>query len=192
MDVDWDFFINFPEDTILPTNFFIESNEKSVLKDIITPSKSPEYFFNELEENKEALNTSGNYEARKIINQDLHCLCNSNKNNCEWHCNFFLPKTENRIKCTILVDTYNHELDPIQIAHLNARYRHFNDKMISLLNNFLEKIIQDPGWKVFVQHSVLNDNTYKTNKYNMYLSVFMIKNNYGKFQNVANALIEMK
>ncbi|CAB4384964.1 unnamed protein product [Rhizophagus irregularis] len=28
------------------------------------------------------------------------------------------------------------------------------------------------------------------NKYNMYLSVFMIKDNYGKFHNVANALIE--
>ncbi|PKK75070.1 hypothetical protein RhiirC2_708387 [Rhizophagus irregularis] len=51
MDVDWDFFINFSEDTILPTNFFIESNEKSVLEDIITPFKSPEYFFNKLEEN---------------------------------------------------------------------------------------------------------------------------------------------
>ena len=37
---------------------------------------------------------------------------------------------------------------------------------------------------------VLNDNTCKTNKYNMYLSVFMIKDNYGKFRNVANALVE--
>ena len=37
---------------------------------------------------------------------------------------------------------------------------------------------------------VLNDNTCKTNKYNMYLSVFMIKDNYGKFRNIANALIE--
>src|SRR5215469_16099929 len=37
---------------------------------------------------------------------------------------------------------------------------------------------------------VLNDNTCKTNKYNMYLSVFMVKDNYGKFRNVANALIE--
>lgn len=50
MDINWDFFINFPEDTILPTNFFIESNEKSMFEDIITPPKSPEYFFNELEE----------------------------------------------------------------------------------------------------------------------------------------------
>ena len=39
---------------------------------------------------------------------------------------------------------------------------------------------------------VLNDNTCKTNKYNMYLSVFMIKDNYGRFQNVANALVEDK
>ena len=37
---------------------------------------------------------------------------------------------------------------------------------------------------------VLNDNTCKTNKYNMYLSVFMIKDNYGRFRNVANALVE--
>jgi len=86
----------------------------------------------------------------------------------------------------------------------------------SLLNVLLEKIIQDPNWKIFVRHSgnerrlsgifwmspsqqdlyrqfhdvVLNDNTCKTNKYNMYLSVFMIRDNYGKFRNVANALIE--
>ena len=37
---------------------------------------------------------------------------------------------------------------------------------------------------------VLNDNTCKTNKYNMYLSVFMIKVNYGRFRNIANALVE--
>ena len=37
---------------------------------------------------------------------------------------------------------------------------------------------------------VLNDNTCKTNKYNMYLSVFMVKDNYGKFRNIANALAE--
>ncbi|CAG8826823.1 18732_t:CDS:2, partial [Gigaspora margarita] len=36
---------------------------------------------------------------------------------------------------------------------------------------------------------VLNDNTCKTNKYNMYLSVFMIKDNYGRFKNIANALV---
>ena len=39
---------------------------------------------------------------------------------------------------------------------------------------------------------VLNDNTCKTNKFNMYLSVFMVKNNYGRFRNVANALVEDK
>src|SRR3954470_21782196 len=37
---------------------------------------------------------------------------------------------------------------------------------------------------------VLNDNTCKTNKYNMYLSVFLVKDNYGRFRNIANALVE--
>ena len=37
---------------------------------------------------------------------------------------------------------------------------------------------------------VLNDNTCKTNKYNMYLSIFMIKDNYGRFRNIANVLVE--
>src|SRR6185436_5250057 len=86
----------------------------------------------------------------------------------------------------------------------------------SLLNSLFEKMTEDSRWKVFVRHSgnerrlsgvfwmspiqqdlyqqfhdvVLNDNTCKTNKYNMYLSVFMIRDNYGKFRNVANALIE--
>ena len=50
MEVDWDFYLTFPEDTILPTNFFAESNENSVLENIITPPKSPENFFNEPEE----------------------------------------------------------------------------------------------------------------------------------------------
>ena len=39
---------------------------------------------------------------------------------------------------------------------------------------------------------VLNDNTCKTNKYNMYLSMFMVKDNYGRFRNVANALVDNK
>ena len=86
----------------------------------------------------------------------------------------------------------------------------------SLLNALFEKMIEDPRWKVFVRHSgserhlsgifwmsplqidlyqqfhdvVLSDNTCKTNKYNMYLSVFMIKDNYGKFRNIANALVK--
>jgi hypothetical protein len=84
------------------------------------------------------------------------------------------------------------------------------------LDVLFEKISQDPRWKVFIRHSgnecrlsgifwmspsqqdlyqrfndvVLNDNTCKTNKYNMYLSVFMVKDNYGRFRNVANALVE--
>jgi hypothetical protein len=87
---------------------------------------------------------------------------------------------------------------------------------VLFLNVLLEKMIQDPHWKVFIQHSgnechlsgifwmspsqqelyqrfsdvVLNDNTCKTNKYNMYLSVFIVKDNYGRFRNVANALVE--
>ena len=93
-----------------------------------------------------------------------------------------------------------------------------NEKLDSVLflNVLLEKMTQDPRWKVFIRHSgnefhlsgifwmspsqqelyqqfsdvVLNDNTCKTNKYNMYLSVFMIKDNYGRFRNVANALVE--
>lgn len=86
----------------------------------------------------------------------------------------------------------------------------------SLLNSLFEKMTEDPDWKVFVRHSgnerhlsgifwmspsqqdlyhrfhdvLLNDNTCKTNKYNMYLSVFIIRDNYGKFRNVANALVE--
>lgn len=85
-----------------------------------------------------------------------------------------------------------------------------------LLDVLFEKISQDPRWKVFIRHAgkerrlsgifwmspsqqelyqrfsdvVLNDNTCKTNKYNMYLSVFLIRDNYGRFRNVANALVE--
>lgn len=45
---------------------------------------------------------SGIYEARKVIDQ--------NKSSCAWHCNFTLPKSENQIRCTTLVDVHNHEL----------------------------------------------------------------------------------
>ncbi|CAG8542181.1 3126_t:CDS:2, partial [Scutellospora calospora] len=37
---------------------------------------------------------------------------------------------------------------------------------------------------------VLNDNTCKTNKYNMYLSVFMIRDNSRRFRNMMNTLVE--
>ena len=213
--------------------------------------------------------SSGTYEARKGIDQNLHRQRNTNKCNCEWHCNFTFPKTAHQIKCTTLKDEHSHELIPNQIAHTIARYRRFNSNMIqdlefftnckvapivqleilkkkypehvfhkqdvynaiyrlqkdckdesldssSLLEIFFEKITQDLRWKVFVRHTgkerrlsgifwmspsqqelyqrfydvVLNDNTCKTNKYNMYLSVFMIKDNYGKFRNVANALVD--
>ena len=202
---------------------------------------------------------SGKYLGRKNIDQNSHRIRNSNKSDCKWHCNFKLPKTEQTIRCTTLVNVHNHELIPGQIEHLNSRYRQFSDDMMqdlrfftdcnvapitqleilkkkypnhvfhkqdvynaiyklhekcdeildsgSLLNVLLEKIIQDPNWKIFVRHSgnerrlsgifwmspsqqdlyrqfhdvVLNDNTCKTNKYNMYLSKFMVKDNCGKF-----------
>ncbi|CAB4438507.1 unnamed protein product [Rhizophagus irregularis] len=143
-----------------------------------------------------------------------------------WHCNFTLQKLENWVKCITLEDIHNHELISTDIPHLNDVYNSIyrlcknNEKenldTTSFLNIFLEKIIEDPHWKIFVRHSgnkrrlsgifwmsssqhelyqqfhdvVLNDNTCKTNKYNMYLSVFMIKDNYGKFRNVANAFVE--
>jgi len=79
------------------------------------------------------------------------------------------------------------------------------------------KMSQDSHWKVYIWHFgneyrlsgifyleipsqqelyqrffnvVLNDNTCKTNKFNMYLSVFMVKDKYGRFQNIANVLVE--
>ncbi|CAB5166758.1 unnamed protein product [Rhizophagus irregularis] len=59
-----------------------------------------------------------------------------------------------------------------------------------LLNVLFEKMTEDSNWKDLYQRFndvVLNDNTCKTNKYNMYLNVFMVRDNYEKFQNVANA-----
>ena len=76
---------------------------------------------------------------------------------------------------------------------------------VLFLNVLFEKMTHDPRWKVFIRHSgnechlsgifwmapsqqelyqrfsdvVLSDNTCKTNKYNIYLSVLMIKDNYG-------------
>jgi hypothetical protein len=213
--------------------------------------------------------SSGAYEAQKTIDHTLHRLRGTIKTNCEWHCNFTFPKTADKVKCTTLKGTHNHEINPAQVVHIIARYRRLSGDMIqdlkffmdckvapitqleilkkkypehifhkqdvynaiyklrqsnktekldttSLLDILFEKISQDPRWKVFIRHAgnerrlagifwmspsqielyqrfsdvVLNDNTCKTNKYNMYLSVFMIKDNYGRFRNVANALVE--
>jgi hypothetical protein len=103
-------------------------------------------------------------------------------------------------------------------AIYKLRQNNKNEKpdIILLLDSLFEKISQDPQWKVFIWHAgsekrlsgifwislsqqelyqrffdvLLNDNTCKTNKYNMYLSVFMVKDNCGKFRNVANAFVE--
>jgi hypothetical protein len=106
-------------------------------------------------------------------------------------------------------DIYN------SIYKLHEKYSEETDSGL-LLNSLFEKMTEDPCWKVFIRHSgnerrlsgifwmspsqqdlyqkfhdvILNDNTCKTNKYNMYLSVFMIRDNYGKFRNVVNALVE--
>jgi hypothetical protein len=97
-------------------------------------------------------------------------------------------------------DIYN------SIYKLREKYSEETDSGL-LLNSLFEKMTEDPCWKVFIRHSgnerrlsgifwmspsqqdlyqkfhdvILNDNTCKTNKYNMYLSVFMIRDNYGKF-----------
>ncbi|CAB4408931.1 unnamed protein product [Rhizophagus irregularis] len=51
MELNWDFFLNFPKDAIFPKNFFKENNKNTVLEDIITPPESPENFYIEINEN---------------------------------------------------------------------------------------------------------------------------------------------
>src|ERR1051325_1394546 len=80
--------------------------------------------------------SSGTYEARKGIDQNLHRQRNTNKCNCEWHCNFTFPKTAHQIKCTTLKDEHSHELNPNQVVHTIARYRHFNSDMVRDLEFF--------------------------------------------------------
>ncbi|CAG8652766.1 7090_t:CDS:2 [Funneliformis caledonium] len=123
MEVDWDFFLNFPDGTILPTNFFAENNESNTLKDIITPPKSPVHFF---------------------------------------------------------------ELEEIPIELPSQSPNNFND--ITYQYNFCVGDSFD-DW-ISAMSIVYQDVTFSANKYNMYLSVFMIKDNYGKFRNVVNALVE--
>ncbi|CAG8651765.1 11622_t:CDS:2, partial [Scutellospora calospora] len=171
--------------------------------------------------------SSGTYEARKVIDQNLHCLRGTTKTSCEWHCNFSFPKTTQQIKCTTLKDMHNHPVNPVQISDVIARYRRFNNEMIqdieffldckvapitqleilkkkhphhvfhkqdiyniihklrqnddersdsvSLLDSLFEKMSSDPCWKVFIRHSG-NERR--------------LSDNYGRFRNVANALVE--
>jgi hypothetical protein len=81
---------------------------------------------------------SGNYEAQKIINQKLHRLRGTIKTNCECHVNFIFPKFAHQVKCTTLMDVYNHEINPAQITHVIARYRHFSNEMMQNLKFFLD------------------------------------------------------
>ncbi|CAG8534739.1 20068_t:CDS:2 [Gigaspora rosea] len=67
--------------------------------------------------------SSGIYISRKIIDQNSHRVRGTIKTNCEWHCNFTLPKTTHQIRCTTLKDTHNHKINPAQISDVIARYR---------------------------------------------------------------------
>ncbi|CAG8845476.1 25575_t:CDS:2, partial [Gigaspora margarita] len=149
--------------------------------------------------------STGTYESRKGIT----------KTDCEWHCNFTFPKTAHKVKCTTLKNIHNHKINPAQICDIIARYQHFNKEMmqdikffsdyiynaiyklhknindrldsVSFLDTLFEKMSQDLSRKHFLD-IVLNDNMCKTNKFSMYLSIFMVKDNHEKFWNVANTL----
>ncbi|GBC13105.1 hypothetical protein GLOIN_2v1812649 [Rhizophagus irregularis DAOM 181602=DAOM 197198] len=299
MKLDWESFINFLKDIedvfTPPPNFFIESGVNCDIEDtIISPNDN---VFIELEvepinpviDNTNTFNYSNNNSNFPIYQYNLHigdmfddwmsvdkfmynyCLERGfgyqiYRNNKDINDHSIIRHKS--FRCS-LNDSHNHELNSAQIAHLNARYRQFNDDMMQdlafftdckvapivqleilkkkypehvfhkqdvynsiyklhgnnkdenldsglLLNVLFEKMTEDSNWKVFVRHSgnerrlsgifwmspfqqdlyqrfhdvVLNDNTCKTNKYNMYLSVFMVRDNYGKFRNVANALMD--
>ncbi|CAB5301718.1 unnamed protein product [Rhizophagus irregularis] len=233
-------FINFPKDIedvfTPPPNFFIKSDVNCDIEDtIIFPNDN---VFIELE--VESINPV-------IDNTNTFNYFNNNSNFPIYQYNLHIGDMFNNWmfidKCTTLINTHNYELNSAQIAHLNARYRQFNDNMMQdlafftdckvvpivqleilkkkypehvfhkqdvynsiyklhennkdenldsglLLNVLFEKMTEDSNWKDLYQRFndvVLNDNTCKTNKYNMYLNVFMVRDNYEKFQNVANA-----
>ncbi|PKK75758.1 hypothetical protein RhiirC2_707888 [Rhizophagus irregularis] len=129
---DWEFVDKFINAYCLERGFGyqIYRNDKDLNNHIITRRKS---FHCSLD---------GNYKTRKTINQNLWAairiaeLWATNRNS--------TPKSailQNlKIICepilTTLVDLHNHELNPTQIAHLNARYRQFNENMIQDLSFF--------------------------------------------------------
>src|SRR5581483_6426137 len=82
--------------------------------------------------------SSGSYEPQKIMDQKLHRLRGTIKTNCEWHVNFTFPKSAHQIGCTTLKDVHNHEVNPAQISHIIARYRHLNSEMIQDLKFFMD------------------------------------------------------
>ncbi|EXX68572.1 hypothetical protein RirG_103920 [Rhizophagus irregularis DAOM 197198w] len=82
--------------------------------------------------------SSGCYEARKVVDHTLHRLCGTIKTNCEWYCNFTFSKSAQHVKCTILKDVHNHEINPAQVSHVIARYRRFSEEMIQDLKFFMD------------------------------------------------------
>ncbi|CAB5391682.1 unnamed protein product [Rhizophagus irregularis] len=155
MEIDWESFINFPKDikeVFMP--FFTESFE-SLNVENSEVAKSAEIVIGELE--------------------DIIMSPNNSFIGCEWHCNFKLPKTEQQIRCTTLVNLHNHELNPTQIAHLNnARYRQFNENMIQDLSFFtgcnvapitqLEILKKKYPQHIFYKQDVYNAIYYSLNK----------------------------
>ncbi|CAG8662539.1 13577_t:CDS:10 [Gigaspora margarita] len=158
--------------------------------------------------------SSGIYAPKKVIDQNSHrirvkCTTLVNTHNYEINptqiCN--IVARYRRLSKEMIQDIkFYLEYKVAPIAQLEMLKKNDRLDSISFLDILFEKMFQNPCWKVFIRHSdteyrllelyrrfsdvVLNNNTYKTNKYNMYLSVFMIKDNYGKFRNVANALVE--
>ncbi|CAB5184916.1 unnamed protein product [Rhizophagus irregularis] len=151
--------------------------------------------------------SSGNYEPRKLMDQKLHRL-----HDCK-----VAPITQLEILKKKYPEHVFHKQD-VYNAIYKLRQSNRDEKLDSVLflNVLLEKMIQDPRLKIYIRHSgnecrlsgifwmspsqqelyqrfsdvVLNDNTCKTNKYNMYLSVLIVKDNYERFRNIANALVE--
>ncbi|CAG8857374.1 19641_t:CDS:1, partial [Gigaspora margarita] len=82
--------------------------------------------------------SSGIYEPRKVIDQNLHHIRGTTKTNCEWYCTFTLSKTVYQVKCTTLNDIHNYEVNSAQIVDIIARYRRFSEKMIQDIKFFLD------------------------------------------------------
>ncbi|CAB5216371.1 unnamed protein product [Rhizophagus irregularis] len=111
-----------------------------------------------------------NYEAQKIIDQKSHRLCGTIKTNCEWHyCKVAPIVTLEMLKKKYPQHVF-HKQDVYNTIYklCQSNNHEKSSDSTSLLDTLFEKVSQNPTWKVFVRHS----------------------DNYGRFQNVANALVE--